>query len=366
MTRQSFGARSALTRVLMAVAPVALALIFTTAILLAVGASPVEAYSHILLGAFESAPKIADVIAASVPLVLCGVGVSITFTAGQWNVGVEGQIILGAIFASWVARSLLWPQVPLIALMLAAGMVGGALWGVLAALLKIYGKVHEIFGGLGLNFVAQGLAIWLIFNPWKPADGATMSGTDPFPDPAWMPRLGGLRVAPLAVVLAILAVVVGYVLLRASRWGLELKAMGKGFRAAFMLGVPSTSRMLTAFAACGALAGLAGAIRCSARYGRMIPDISGGQGYLSLLVALLAVNRPQWVPFIAFFFAAVGVGSPRLELNMQLDSSLGSVIRAALVLAVMLVSGWRAHLDRQRARQELVAASASLHEAETV
>jgi ABC-type uncharacterized transport system permease subunit len=340
-----------LKNVLLGLAPVVLALLFTTLILVAVGAPPVDAYRNILSGAFESPHKIADVVAACVLLILCGVGMSITFTAGQWNVGVEGQIVLGAIFATWVARNLLWPQAPVLTLMLLAGMLGGALWGALAGLLKVYGKVHEIFGGLGLNYVAQGLAIWLIFNPWKPADGATMSGTDPFPDPAWMPRLGDLRVAPLAVVLALLSAAVVYFLLRGTRWGLELKAMGKNFRSAFLLGVPSTPRLLTAFAACGALAGLAGAIRCSARYGRMLPDISGGQGYLSLLVALLAGYRPQWVPLIALFFAAVGVGSPRLELKMQLDSSLGGVLRASVVLAVMLVGGWRALMARRRARQ---------------
>jgi len=357
--------RSKLTQILAALAPVVLALVFTTVILLAVGASPVEAYVNILLGAFESPQKIADVVAASVLLVLCGAGMCITFTAGQWNVGVEGQIVLGALFASWVARNLLWPQAPVLTLMLIAGMVGGALWGTLAALLKIYGKVHEIFGGLGLNYVAQGLAIWLIFNPWKPADGATMSGTDPFPDAAWMPRLGDLRVAPLAVIVAGLAVVAVYFLLRGTRWGLELKAMGKGFRSAFMLGVPSTPRLLTSFAACGALAGLAGAIRCSARYGRMIPDISGGLGYLSLLVALLAAFRPQWVAPIALFFAAVGVGSPRLELNMHLDSSLAGVIRASVVLAVVLVSGWRALQERRQAQRALAATTTHAPEGET-
>ena len=344
---------SRLTSAFLSLAPIILALLFTTLILVAVGAPSWEAYRNILSGAFESPEKIADVVAACVPLILCGVGMSITFTAGQWNVGVEGQIILGAVFATWVARNLLWPQVPVLTLMLLVGMLGGALWGALAGLLKVYGKVHEIFGGLGLNYVAQGLAIWLIFNPWKPADGATMSGTDPFPDPAWMPRLGHLRVAPLAVILALAAVVVAYFLLRGTRWGLELKAMGKNFRSAFLLGVPSTPRLLTAFAACGALAGLAGAVRCSARYGRMIPEISGGQGYLALLVALLAGYRPQWVPLIALFFAAVGVGSPRLELNMHLDSSLGGVLEASVVLAVMLVGGWRALLARRQARQSV-------------
>jgi len=338
------------TNVALDLTPILLALVFTTLILVAVGAPPLEAYHNILSGAFESPQKVADVIAACVPLVLCGVGMAITFTAGQWNVGVEGQILLGAICAAWIARSFFWQQLPVLVLMLLAGMAGGALWGVLAGLLKVYGQVHEIFGGLGLNYVAQGLVIWLIFNPWKPADGATMSGTDPFPDAAWMPRLGDLRVAPLAVVLALTAVAVVYFLLRGTRWGLELKAMGRNSRSAFQLGVPSTPRLLTAFSACGALAGLAGAIRCSARYGRIIPEISGGQGYLSLLIALLAGYRPQWVPLVALFFAAVGVGSPRLELNMHLDSSLGGVLESSVVLAVMLMTGWRGLLARRQAR----------------
>jgi len=275
---------------------------------------------------------------------------------------VEGQIVLGAIFATWVARSVPWPQAPLLTLMMLAGMLGGALWGVIAGLLKVYGKVHEIFGGLGMNYAAQGLAIWLIFNPWKPEDGATMSGTDPFPDPAWMPTLGDLRVAPLAVILALVAAAAVYFLLRGTRWGLELKAMGKNFRSAFLLGVPSTPRLLTAFAACGALAGLAGAIRCSARYGRMIPDIAGGQGYLALLIALLASYRPLWVPAIALFFAAVGVGSSRLEMKLHLDSSIAGVLRASVVLAVMLVSGWRAFLARRQARRDVEATTTHVEE----
>jgi len=354
-----------LTNILLGlVAPLVLALAFTTLILVAVGASPWEAYWNILLGAFESPEKIADVLAACVPLTLCGVGMCITFTAGQWNVGVEGQIILGAIFATWVALNLDLPQASMLAAMLLAGMLGGALWGALAGLLKAFGRVHEIFGGLGLNYVAQSLSIWLIFNPWKPADGATMSGTDPFPDAAWMPKLAHLRVAPLAVIIALVAVGVVAFLLRGTRWGLELKAMGKNFRSASLIGVPATWRMLTAFAACGALAGLAGAIRCSARYGRMIPDISGGQGYLALLLALLVAYRPLWVPFVALFFAAVGVGSPRLELNMHLDSALGGVIRAAVVLAVMMVGGWRALFARRRGQKALAAGPPTATEGE--
>ena len=144
-----------LRNILLGLAPIVLALLFTTLILVAVGAPPGEAYRNILSGAFESPQKIADVAAACVLLILCGVGMSITFTAGQWNVGVEGQIILGAIFATWVARNLLWPQVPVLTLMLLAGMVGGAL--------VLTSDLAQLFGLIPLNGTIAGICALPIF-----------------------------------------------------------------------------------------------------------------------------------------------------------------------------------------------------------
>jgi ABC-type uncharacterized transport system permease subunit len=332
------------------------ALVFTTLVLLAAGAPPLQAFGQIVVGAFQNANKWADIATAWVPLVLCSAGLLMTFTAGQWNIGVEGQIILGAVCAAWVARTVAVgdpsrPSVLLLVLILIGGMVGGAIWGFLAGALKMYGHVHEIFAGMGLNFVAAGLTNYLIFDPWKPPDGATMSGTEPFPAAAVLPRLnlastGTLRVTPVSVVLAAVAIVVVFVALRGTTWGLKLKAIGKNARAAFLMGVPADRNVLLAFAACGALAGLAGAIQASGVYGRLIPQISGGYGNLSLLVVLLASFRAPAVPFIAFFFAAIGVGSPRLELRLGLDSSLGGVLETAIVLFVLLVQGLRQRLNR--------------------
>jgi ABC-type uncharacterized transport system permease subunit len=332
--------------------PIATVLIFMTLILLVAGAPPLQAYAHILGGAFENANKWADVATAWVPLMLCSAGLLVTFTAGQWNIGVEGQIVLGAVFATWVARNVPWggeaPYAPLLALLLLAGMAGGALWGLLAGMLKSYGRVHEIFGGMGLNFVAAGLTNYLIFDPWKPPDGATMSGTDPFRMAATLPRLGSLRVTPVSVILAGLAIAAVLVVLRGTLWGLKLKAIGKNTRAAFMMGVPADRNVLLAFAVCGALAGLAGAVQASGVYRRLIPQISGGYGNLALLVVLLSGFRGGWVPLVAFFFAAIGVGSPRLELRMGLDSSLGGVLEGVIVLFFLLSHGVRQRFERLR------------------
>ncbi len=327
--------------------PIVAALLFTALILLAVGAPPFQPFAEIFRGALESPQKWADVATAWVPLALVGAGMSLTFAGGLWNIGAEGQIILGAIFATWVARNVALPQPLLLALIILAGMLGGALWGLLTGTLRVYAHVHEIFAGLGMNFIATALVIWLIFNPWKQAQGATMSGTEPFPAAAWIPRLGNTRLSPLAVILAVIAVLTAYFLLKGTRLGLELRAMGKNIRAAYLQGIPTNRRMLTAFVICGALAGLAGALQATAVYHRLIPRISGGLGYTGMLVVILAGFRPELVPAVALFFAAVGVGSPRLELNMQLDASLGGVLKGAIVLSVLLFAGLRKKLEHQ-------------------
>lgn len=328
--------------------PVILALAFTTLILIVVGAPPGEAYYNVLSGAFESPAKWASVLMAWAPLLLCSAGLLITFTAGLWNIGVEGQIMAGAVLVTWLARTLVLPPIILIPILLLAGMLGGGIWGLLVGVLKTHGKVHEIFGGVGLNFVATVTANFLIFGPWKPADGATMSGTDPFPEAAWLPRLGNLSVSPLALILALVVIGVVFFALRDTRWGLELKAMGKSFRSAFLLGISTGRHTLLAFVLCGALAGLAGAILATGVRQRLVPQISGGYGFLALLVVLLCGFKALWVPPTALFFAAVGVGSPRLELQMQLDSSLGGTLEAVVVLFVLLVQGFRTRIAQLR------------------
>jgi ABC-type uncharacterized transport system permease subunit len=319
--------------------PIILALLITTFILILVGAPPGEAYRNIVEGALESPDKLASVVTATVPLLLCSAGLLITFAAGLWNIGVEGQIVAGALLTTWLALNLILPSVLFIPLLLIAGLMGGALWGLLAGWLKVYGGVHEIFGGVGLNFIAIVLTNYLIFGPWKPADGATMSGTDPFTPTAWLPRLGNLPVHPIAVILALVAVVLVYLALRGTTWGLKLKAIGNNQRSAFLMGIPTRRYILVAFLLCGALAGLAGSVQAIGVRQRLIPGISAGYGFLALLVVLLAGYRPLWVVPIALFFAAVGVGSPRLELNMQLDSALGGTLEGLIVLFVLLAQG---------------------------
>ena len=207
--------------------------------------------------------------------------------------------------------------------------------------------MNEIFGGLGLNFVSTALTIWLIFGPWKRPGVGSMSGTVPFPEELWLPMLRGLRLSPWALVIAILAIVIVYFLLQGTYFGLRLKAVGKNFRAAYLLGIPTWQYMMLSFLVCGLLAGAAGAVQVTAVYHRLIPSISSGYGFLGLLVAMLINYQAAWAAPVALFFAALNIGSIQLPIVLKLDSSLSGVLQGMLVLFVLMVEGVRQRLLRR-------------------
>ena len=210
----------------------------------------------------------------------------------------------------------------------------------MAGLLNVYGKVSEIFAGLGLNFVAQGLAIFLIFGPWQRPGVASMSGTEPFNEGLWLGTFGKTEATPVGIALAVIAAVLTIVVIRGTHFGLRLRAVGRNLRASHILGIPATRQLLSSFAICGLMAGIAGAIQIVGNYHRLIPTISGSLGFLSLLVVMLANFNALFVIPVAVFFSALTVGSLQLPLVLQkVDSSLSGVIQGTLVLFALVGRG---------------------------
>jgi ABC-type uncharacterized transport system permease subunit len=327
-----------------------LALLITTLILVAVGAPPFKTYASILSGAFGSLGNVVKILITWSPLLLTTAGVLVTFSAGLWNIGIEGQMTLGAIFATGMLRLLQSTSLPpalIIVLGILAGMVGGALWASLAGALKTFGGVNEIFGGLGLNFVATALTIYLVFGPWKRPGVGSMSGTQPFDQKLWLPTLPHTELSLWALGASILVVVIVYFLLRGTHFGLRLKAVGKNPKAAFLMGVPTWQYSMFAFLVCGIFAGLAGAIQVTGVYHRLLPNISNGYGFLGLLVAMLINYQAIWLAPVAFFFAALNIGSVQLQIVYKLDSSFAGVLQDLLVLMVLLGEGVRQRFMRK-------------------
>ncbi len=328
---------------------------FTTVILLVSGAPPFAAYYHIFKGSLGSWIKLAQVIQVWIPLTLCSAGLLYTFRIGLWNIGVEGQIMLGAVFTTAVLRVDAAKGMPMLFIGLAfiAGIAGGAIWALAAGYLKTKGGVHEIFTGLGLNFVGQGIILWLIFGPWKRPGIASMSGTELFPQQLWLPLLPALRLPPVGLALALAALVLTAVLLRYTHLGLNLKAIGNNRDAAYLFGLKPDRDMIIAMIFAGGFAGLAGSLQVAGVYHRLVPAISSNYGYLALLIVMLS-NYNVWItPAVAFFFACLNVGNIQLPMMLELDSSLSGVIQGSLVLAALAVYSWR---SRRKAPGGTVAA----------
>ncbi|NMC54695.1 MAG: ABC transporter permease [Chloroflexi bacterium] len=342
--------KTRITDIAFRVGAVLLALVFTTIVLIVAKAPPLKAYSEIINGSLGSMVKIADVLVAFVPLLLVTSGLLFTFTAGLYNLGIEGQIVLGAIFTTGALRLMLTSTLPpalIILLAVLAGALGGALWAALVGALKTFGGVNEIFGGLGLNFVSTALTIWLIFGPWKQPGVGSMSGTKPFPETMWLPMVPGFRLSWWSVGLAVVGILVVYGLLNGTYFGLKMKAVGKNFHASYIMGIPHSRYMMMAFIMCGVFAGLAGAVQVVGVYHRLIPSISSGYGFLGLLVAMLINYQALFAIPVALFFAGLNIGSIQLPIVLKLDSALSGVLQGSLVLFVVLMEGVRQRFTRK-------------------
>jgi simple sugar transport system permease protein len=316
-------------------------------ILLALGYNPVETLQKFLEGALSTDNRRADVIMTAVPLLLCASGLLLTQTAALWNIGIEGQITMGAICASFIALNVTekQPNALIILIELGAAALGGMFWAGLVGLLKTRAKVNEIFGGVALNFIAANFLIYLVGGPWQ-APGNTPQSPK-FAEGALLPRLGELRLNLFAIGLAVALYLVVFFVLSRTRFGLQLRAIGKSEKGAFLLGVRTQRTLFTALLACGALAGIAGAMQVLFMRGQLVAGVSGGIGFLSLLIVLLVSVRALWIPLVTLFFAIVPIGSGRLAVSIGLDSSLGNVFQSALVLAVLLANGIRGRVLRR-------------------
>jgi ABC-type uncharacterized transport system permease subunit len=322
------------------------ALIFVSITLLLVKANPLQALWLMVRGAFYNLPMVAGVIQVWIPLTLVTCGLMFTFTAGLWNIGMEGQITLGAIFCYGIVLIFMPTNVPswlVFLLATLAGAVGGMLWAMLVGSLRIYLNVNEIFGGLGLNFIAEAIMLYLVMGPWSPESTASGS-TDMLPERFRLPGIFNTGLNPWALLIAILAVVATYFILKGTYFGLKLNAVGKNKKAAFTMGIPTARYMMLAFLFCGIFAGLTGSFQVIGFRYLLRNNISGGYGYLGLLVGMLSNYHPLIGAPIALLFSIVNKGGNSLNTDMHLDSSVAGVFQGALLLFVLMFNGIRKYV----------------------
>jgi general nucleoside transport system permease protein len=332
--------RSGVGSVLVQVAYVAGALALSGVVVAAAGHNPLVALQAPFAGAFGSPYGFLNACTKTVPLLLTGLAVLVAFRAGFWNIGAEGQFIVGAIAAAALGTVALGPHVVHVSVLLLAAAAAGAGWCLIAAWLRVERGALEVISTILLNFVALYVLSWLVHGPLMQASGAQPIGDEILPT-AVLPRI----VAPAyplhaGLPLALAAVVLGALLLERTETGFRLRMVGANPEAARWAGIPVERTVYLAAAMSGALAGLAGAVEMLGVLGRLYDKVSPGYGFTAIAVALLARLRPLALIPAAFFFGALEAGSSRMQQEADVSYVLVLVVQAVVIVA-SIASGLR-------------------------
>lgn len=329
-------------------AAVILSLAVSALLLKLQGKSAMEGIGLLFQGALGSRWSIEDCLIKAIPIFLCSLGVAIAFRLQMWNIGAEGQFALGAIGATWVA--LRFPDqawyvlLPSMALM---AFIGGGLWGLVPALLKLRMRANEIIVTLMLNYVAILFLDYLVYGRWKDPGSFGFPMTPTFSAGAVVPKIGGTEIS-WGLALCVFCGLAMWVFLRFTRRGFELQVSGENLRATRYAGLPYEKLVCFVMVASGGLAGLAGFIEASATINRLQPSIMVGYGYTAIVVAWLARLNPLTIGIASFLLAALRVGAENLQLELQVPAAFGGIMEGLILLTVLAGSFFNAYGFRLR------------------
>jgi len=303
------------------------------------GADPIGVYRAMFHGSIVSGGSFEQVVLRAVPIVLAAVAVAVPARAGLVNVGGEGQLIIGAIAATGIGVSIGHDVAgPLAWLAMGAGAaVAGAAWAGLAGVARAKLGVNEAVTTLLLNFVANDIMLYLIYQPWKDPNGAGQPQSRVLAHSAQLPKLFGSQLN-LGVVVTVVVVVLVWVALTRTGWGFALRVVGGNSEAAHRAGLPVDRLLLSAITVGGALAGLGGMLNLAGVELQLRPDVTLTFGYVAFLASWLGRHKPFRVVVAALLFSAIAVGGNGLQLDYGLDGTVVDVLLGLIVMAPLAIT----------------------------
>lgn len=331
-----------------AAAALAATAVLASAALMLGGYDPLEAGAALVSGAFGGVqPLLSITLVRAVPLILTGLAVAVAFRAGIWNIGAEGQLYAGAIAAAWVGLSA--PDLPaplLVPAVLAASVVGGAVWALVPTLMKLRLGVGEVITTILMNFVGINLAAWVVHGPLQEARGV-FPQTDPIAEAGRLPVIVPGTRLHLGFVLAVVLAVGLWAFLRFTRAGFSVRAVGASADAARVAArVPARRVIFVVFLASGAMAGLAGGVEVAGVTHALYENLSPGWGYTAIAVALLAGLHPLAVLATGVFFGALQAGAGAMQRTAGIPAVWVGAVEAMVILSVLAVDQLRRRVVR--------------------
>ncbi len=325
----------------------ALAIGVGSLIIWASGYDPGAAFAALFKGSLGSPKAIGDTILKAIPLILTGLAVAYGFRAGLFNIGAEGQLFMGGLAATWIGLSLVGlPWVVVVPLMLIGSMIAGAGWAFIPGILKARIGAHEVITTMMFTFIARYIVSWLVVGPLKEPGGipqTPMIGLE-----AQLPRIASLFSeatleampflklgrAHLGIVVAVLAAVVIWLILKYTTLGYENRAVGHNRWASETAGISVQWTIVKALCISGALAGLAGSVEVMGVHHRLFDQFSSGFGFTGIAVALLAKNHPLGVIPAAFLFGALSAGAGTMQFEADVPQKIVLIIQALVIFFV--------------------------------
>jgi simple sugar transport system permease protein len=302
------------------------------------GRSPAAAFRLYVAEPLFDLWSIEKMILRATPLALIAIGLAYCFRANLWNIGAEGQLIMGAIFGGWVALKTHGTDAAFWVLpaMLAAAALGGALYGLIPAFLKVRFNVNEILTSLMLVYIAELTLDYLVRGPWRDPKGFNFPQSVVF-DPAatLSPVMFGPFSLATGAIFALIAMAVTAVVLGRTLFGYRLRLTGEAPRAARFAGFSLKGTTLAVFAVSGGLAGLAGIVEVSGQIGQLVPDISPGYGFTAITIAFLGRLNPVGIIIAALVVALLVIGGENAQIMLKLPLDLTTAFQGILLLCVL-------------------------------
>lgn len=304
-------------------------LAISVVILAVAGISPVRLAQE--LTAMFNATSLHSVLVQAAPLMLVGLAASLAFRVGFWNLGLEGQMLFGGIFAFALSIYEIGPAETRLLLMGAAAAMGGALWCLLGGLLKLKFRVNEVIATLLLNYIAKYFLLHLLYGAWQDAKTAFPQSQRFRP----FERLHDLSIGiNSALLIAIGAIVVAAWLVHLSRVGFYMRIVRANPNMAKVLGVPIRAVMLWSVALSGACAGLAGFVNVVSQEGRLTESYADGYVFSGVLIAFLSRNDPIFVAVVGFLIGVLSITGQTLQVFYQIPFTMVQLIEAIIVMSV--------------------------------
>ncbi len=304
------------------------------------GVNPIFAISEIFSGSFGSIYGFKETITKAIPLILIGAGLTLAFRAKFWNIGAEGQLLMGAIFASWMGLTFgeTLPSYIIVPLIFLAGFIGGALWGIIPAILKIKFSINEVISTLMLNYICAEFLTMLIVGPWKGTERFGFPGTNNFPDSVILSLIPGSRIHYATLILAVICAIVLCVVIYKTRFGYEARVVGENPDAGKYAGIDFLKTTVILMAVSGGLAGLAGVGEVAGihHYLGYPASVSSGYGFTAIIVAWLAKLNPLYAIVSGIFFAGILVGGDAIQISLGLPAATVEIVNGTLLIFLIM------------------------------